>query len=317
LDTVIFDKTGTVTEGEFRLVDFALAGDDAATSTDRFHGEDLPILVSLERYSEHPLARALVAYASARGIQPGEAVEIEVVEGQGISGRVGDRRVFIGSPGFAPVRDAGIPPRLIGGRGDRTLAYYGWDGRLRGLLAFGDRVKPSAGPVFAALKKSGVQVWIVSGDVPEATAAVAAAVGADEVRAGCLPGGKEQVIRELQARGKVVAMVGDGVNDAPALSQADLGIAMGSGTDIAVRAAPVTLIGSDLLRVPEAFALARATVRIVRQNLIWAVLYNAVGITLAVAGILNPIVAAAAMVVSSLSVILNSLRVHSARSARW
>ena len=179
---------------------------------------------------------------------------------------------------------------------------------MRGALSFGDRVRPEAAALCADLRRRGIRTMLLSGDARDATAAIAAQIGADEWIAEALPERKVAIIRELQQQGTVVAMIGDGVNDAPSLAQADLGIALGSGADIAMQAAPLVLMGRSLAAVSETLDLARRTFTIVRQNLFWAFAYNVVGITLAMAGVLNPILAAAAMVLSSLSVIGNSRR---------
>ena len=314
LDVVLMDKTGTVTEGTFTLLGFSIA-DECDEPEIAFVTGHLPLLAALERYSEHPLGRALTEYASSRNVPLGEAAEIVAEAGCGLRGRVDGHAVFAGSRSLAECAGALPHPCLERAteewaRAGHTIVWYGWDGIVRGVLAFGDRVRPRATGVVTALKRWGMRVWVVSGDTPLATAHAASVIGADDYRAACMPGEKERVIRDLQSGGASVAMIGDGVNDAPALAQADLGIAMGSGTDIAMRAAPVTLISADLGRIPVVFALARKTVRIVRENLFWAFLYNVAGIALAVTGVLSPIAAAVAMILSSISVILNSLRVQ-------
>jgi len=197
-------------------------------------------------------------------------------------------------------------------RHGHTIAYFGRDDMVTGALAFGDHVKPEAAALVAGLKARGIRTLLVSGDGHAATQWVASQIGVDEVVAEALPERKTAVIRYLQNAGAVVAMVGDGVNDAPSLAQADLGIALSSGTDIAMHAAPLVISASSLLSVIEAFDLAKDSLRVVRQNLFWAFVYNAAGVTLAAFGLLNPIFAAGAMVVSSLSVIWNSKRLASA-----
>ncbi len=315
VDLLVLDKTGTATVGQFKLADSALVEAEKSVAGEKIGSEILILIASLERYSEHPLGCALVNHARAQSLDLLQAENVRTEGGRGLCGSVAGRHVFVGSRAFAEERSA-VPPACLDSTTDSwalqglTVSWFGWDGAIRGALAFGDRIRPSARDAVSVLKRQGMRIWLVSGDTPLATAHVAAAIGADEYRAGCLPGDKEQIIRELRGAGKIVAMVGDGVNDAPALAQADLGIAMGTGTDIAMKAAPVTLMSQDLRRIPETFSLARATVRIIRQNLFWAFLYNAAGISLAVAGLLNPIAAAAAMVLSSVSVILNSLRVR-------
>jgi P-type E1-E2 ATPase len=271
------------------------------------------LIASLERYSEHPLGRAVLKRAEIEGIEPGEAREVEIHKGQGVSGVVSGHRVFIGNRKLIDNFGVAVPPEFERRaddreRASRTVAFYGWDRQLRGLLVFGDRVKPEAPEAIAALKQRGVKTMIVSGDARQTTGCVAAAVGADDFIAEALPEDKTKVVEKLQRDGLTVAMVGDGVNDAPALAAADLGVALGSGADLAMRAAPVVLMYPSLGRVMEVFELAHRTRRVIAQNLFWAFFYNAAGISLAVAGVLNPILAAGAMVLSSLSVIANSSR---------
>jgi P-type E1-E2 ATPase len=188
------------------------------------------------------------------------------------------------------------------------VVYYGSGNAVTGVCAFGDRVRSGAAELVESLKRRGMSVWLISGDGSAATASVASRIGASEFLAEALPAGKVEAVRRLQASGLSVAMVGDGVNDAPALAQADLGIAMSSGTDIAMKAAPVVIMGGRMEAVLDVFDVARVTLRTIRQNLWWAFAYNTIAIALAVAGVLNPIIAAAAMVLSSASVLWNSRR---------
>jgi P-type E1-E2 ATPase len=269
------------------------------------------MLAALERYSEHPLGRAVVRAAEQRDIALPSARDIEIHKGEGLTGEIYGKRVFAGNRRLAE-REAFTfnEPAAIQGwqREDRTIAYFGWDGAVRGALAFGDRLKAEAAETVKALQQRGVRVLLVSGDAQAATERVAQAIGADEFIAAALPADKVAIIERLQQRGQVVAMIGDGVNDAPALAQADLGIAVGSGADIAIQSAAIVLLGNAPSRVPAVFELANQTWRVVRQNLFWAFVYNSLGISLAVAGVLNPLMAAVAMLLSSLSVIGNSLR---------
>lgn len=345
VDTVIFDKTGTMTEGAFALLEFTpLCSAEGAQSyaaaaqglsiaqpmfTFRSFGKthtalsgeisprsasgDLQLVASLERYSEHPLAQAIVKHAESEGVDLLNAKEVEIRKGLGLTGNVAGLQVFAGNRRLMEVKGISIGDGIdqqaqqwqsLG----YTVAFYGWEGKLRGLMAFGDRVKKDAPNVVADLKKRGIHTMLVSGDARETTAFVAATLGVDDFVAEALPNDKTTVIEQLQAQGQVVAMIGDGVNDAPALAQADLGIAIGSGTDIAMKAAAIVLMNNSLCKLPEVFELSHHTQRIVRQNLFWAFIYNSLGITLAVAGILTPIMAAGAMLLSSLSVIGNSLR---------
>jgi cation transport ATPase len=358
VDTVIFDKTGTVTEGDFVLLEHAILdapqaelgglGQRAWYSTENgserlsfrqntierepypvttalsaafthdvalFHQIHLPLLAALERFSEHPLGQALVKFAEAHNATRYDATIVEVTKGAGITGQVAGHRVFIGNRRLAEIETPMLPvacEQWAAGResGGRTATYYGWDGEVKGVLAFGDRVKAEAIEVVQQLHQRGVKVWLVSGDAPETTQWVAEAIHADDFRASASPEEKVKVIAELQSTGKVVAMIGDGVNDAPALAQADLSIAMGSGTDLAMRASSVVLMSQSLQRVLTVFELAQRTWGIVRQNLFWAFFYNTLGLSLAVTGLLNPILAAGAMLLSSLSVIGNSSRLN-------
>jgi P-type E1-E2 ATPase len=287
--TVILDKTGTATCGEFALLESA--GDTSRMAE----------LAALEVWSEHPIARAVAGQAGTSA----EARDVAIHAGRGITGAVNGTPYFLGNGALVDQLGAGPAdfPQLGG-----SVVYFGWDGEVRGALSFGDRVRPEAAELCADLRRRGIRTMLLSGDTRGATAAVAAQIGADEWIGEALPERKVAIIRELQQQGRVVAMIGDGVNDAPSLAQADLGIALGSGADIAMQAAPLVLAGRSLGAVIETLDLARRTFRIVRQNLFWAFAYNAAGITLAMAGILNPILAAAAMVLSSLSVIGNSRR---------
>jgi heavy metal translocating P-type ATPase len=288
VDMVILDKTGTATLGEFALLE--RAGDTSRMAE----------LAAVEAWSEHPIAKALAGQASGLA----RAQDVTVFPGRGIAGEVGGTRYFLGNRALVEELGAQAGEFPLAG----SLVWFGWDGETRGALSFGDRVRPDAAALCADLRRRGIRTMLLSGDTREATEAIAAQIGADEWIAGALPERKVAIIRELQQRGTVVAMIGDGVNDAPSLAQADLGIALGSGADIAMQAAPLVLMGRSLRAVSETLDLARRTFTIVRQNLFWAFAYNVVGITLAMAGVLNPILAAAAMVLSSLSVIGNSRR---------
>lgn len=286
VDVVVLDKTGTATEGQFALL-------EAVGDTSR-----MAALAALEAYSEHPIGKAIARSAPAGRLR---VENVQIHKGRGISGAIGGTQYFIGNERLAGRR---FETASRGG----TTVYFGWDGTVRGALALGDRVRPDAAALCDGLRRRGIRTVLLSGDAPAATEAVAHAIGADEWRAEATPEQKVEFIRGLQKRGAVVAMAGDGVNDAPSLAQADLGIALGSGADIAIQAAPLALMSSSLAGVVETLDLAGRTFRIVRQNLFWALAYNSAGISLAAAGVLNPIMAAGAMVLSSLSVIGNSRR---------
>lgn len=315
VDTLIVDKTGTLTEGRPTLTDVIPApgfGED----------EVLSLAASLERGSEHPLAEAIVGGASARGIALLPAGNFEAVTGKGVSGTVGGRRVLLGNA--AMMADAGIEVSALAARADalagegKTAMFVAVDGRAAGLVAVADAIKPTTAEAIRALHGSGLSIIMATGDSERTARAVAARLGIDDVRAGLLPEGKQALIAELQARGAKVAMAGDGVNDAPALAAADVGIAMGTGADVAMESAGITLVKGDLGGIVRARRLARATIRNIRQNLFFAFVYNALGVPVA-AGILypvfgtllSPMLAAAAMSLSSVSVIGNALRLRS------
>ncbi len=317
--TVVLDKTGTVTEGRPVVTDVVSAPgasiDDPSLWT---------AVRALEARSEHPTAAAIAGEAVRRGAPLVEVEALEASPGRGVAGVVEGRPVRIGTAAFlaehgvdpAPLADAAA--RL--GEAGRSTAFVAWDGRLTALIAVADPLRASSAAAIAALRAAGLDVVLLSGDTPAVATAVAREAGIDRVVAGVLPEGKVAEVRRLQGAGRVVAMVGDGINDAPALAQADVGIAMGGGTDVAASAADVVLMRGDLTGVVSALALARRTMRTMRQNLFWAFAYNVVGIPVA-AGVLapwtgwqlTPTLASAAMAVSSVSVVTNALRLRTAR----
>ena len=301
VNIALFDKTGTVTAGSFTVRE-VISEDPKA----------LALVAAIEQYSEHPLGRAVVEYARANGLPIPEATDVQIHKGSGITGQVAGRAIFAGSHRMAKTPDDALAARAAEweSRG-LTTAFFGQDGRVQGALALGDTLRPRAAETIQQLRSRGVRTALISGDSRTTTAWAAAELHVDEFRAEVLPLEKLEMIREYQAKGNVVAMIGDGVNDAPALAAANLGIALGSGTDLAMQAAPVVLMSADLDRVALVFTAAQDTMRVVRQNLFWAFFYNAGGITLAATGILNPILAAGAMVLSSLCVIGNSMRLSS------
>jgi P-type Cu+ transporter len=306
IDTVLFDKTGTITSGQMTVTALAAApGTEAA--------ELLRFAAAVERASEHPVAAAICAAAPA---EPRPEVDAFLaLPGQGARGVVDGRQVIVGHERL--LRDLGIaiPPRLASQwaqweRAGQTTVLVGWDGRLRGALAVGDAIKPSAAAAVDGLRRLGLRPVLLTGDNEATARAVAAAVGIDEVIAGILPAAKAAAVRDLQARGHRVAMVGDGVNDAPALAAADLGLAVVAGTDVAISAADLILLREDLRVVPDAIRLARATRATIRRNLAWAFGYNVAAVPLAALGFLSPVIAAAAMTLSSALVVASSLRLR-------
>lgn len=303
IDTVVLDKTGTLTTGTFQVVE---SSDD----------ESLRMLAAVERGSEHPLAAAIVAGAAHLDVP--EAAGFRANAGLGVRARVEGRLVVAGRLrwleeqwGFAPGDLAERAERATAEGG--TVVGVGWDGALRGFAVLRDEPRPEASSTVRALRARGLRVLVLTGDNPRAARAVASAVGIDDVIAEVLPEEKLAVISRLRAEGHRVAFVGDGVNDAAALAAADVGIAMGAGSDAAIEASDITLVGDDLGRVPDALRLGRRTLGIIRGNLFWAFAYNVAAIPLAMAGLLGPLVAGAAMAFSSVFVVLNSLRLRSFR----
>ena len=295
VDTAVLDKTGTVTTGRTELVGTAPADGVAVADL-------LRDAAAVEDASEHPIARAIVAAAGA-GVPP--VTDFSSLPGLGAKGVVAGREVLVGRPGL--VTGAGIAVPELDPAG-RTPVVVAVDRRYAGTLWVADTVKPHAAAAVARLRELGLTPVLLTGDTAATAQAVAAAVGIEQVVAEVLPAEKVAVVRRLQAAGRVVAMVGDGVNDAAALATADLGLAMGTGTDAAIEASDLTLVRGDLTAVPEAIELSRATLRTIKGNLFWAFAYNSAAIPLAVAGLVTPVLAALAMALSSLAVVTNSLR---------
>ena len=314
VDILIVDKTGTLTLGKPALTDIvrlaAIAEDDI-----------LAVAAALERGSEHPLAEAIVEGAAAKSVRKLDATDFEAVTGKGVKGRVDGRSAALGNA--AMMQDLGIDVSGAEAAADvlraagKTAMFVAIDGTLAGIVAVADPIKDSTAPAIAALHALGIRVIMATGDNARTAQAVAASLGIDEVRAGVLPEAKKDLIDQLRREGHKIAMAGDGVNDAPALAAADVGIAMGTGADVAMESAGITLLGGDLMGIVRARKLARATLRNIKQNLFFAFAYNAAGIPIA-AGLLypltgtllSPMIAAAAMSLSSVSVIANALRLR-------
>jgi Cu+-exporting ATPase len=315
IDTLVVDKTGTLTLGRPALTDFSAEGIPEA--------EALALVAGAERGSEHPIATAIVEGARLRGVAPAAASGFEAENGLGVRARIANREVLVGSRAF--LDHAGVDAGGSEGQSDswraqaKTVVFYAVDGKFRGMAAVADPIKDTTPEAIGALKREGVRIVMLTGDGRRTAQAVAQALGIDEAIGEVLPEDKAKHVKRLQQEGRKVAMAGDGINDAPALAQADVGIAMGTGTDIAMESAGVTLVKGDLRGIARAIRLSRATMRNIRQNLAFAFGYNALGIPLA-AGVLypafglllSPIVAGIAMAASSVSVVTNALRLKRA-----
>jgi P-type Cu+ transporter len=316
VDTLVVDKTGTLSEGKPRVV--------AVHAGTMREDEVLRLAAALERRSEHPLAHAIVAEAAARGLAVPFPQTFDSPRGKGVTGSVESQRVVIGQDAF--LAEEGIATDRLAAEAatlrteGATVVYCAVDGRAEGLIAIADPVKPTTREALAALSSEGIRIVMLTGDNPTTAAAIARHLAIGEFRAGVLPEDKARIVSELRAQGRLVAMAGDGVNDAPALAAADVGIAMGTGADVAMESAGVTLVKGDLRGIVWARALSAATMRNIRQNLFFAFVYNALGVPVA-AGVLypafgvllSPIIGAAAMAGSSLSVVFNALRLNAVR----
>ncbi|MFI6776977.1 heavy metal translocating P-type ATPase [Nocardia sp. NPDC050412] len=312
VDTVVLDKTGTVTTGKMTLLDvIAAAGEDTA--------EVLALAGALEDSSEHPIAQAIAKGARDKVGTLRQVEDFANVEGLGVQGVVDGHAVVVGRArllaDWSQQLDADLERAMQTAENDgKTAVAVGWDGRARGVLVVADAVKPTSAEAISQLKALGLTPIMLTGDNTAAAKAIAAQVGIDEVIAEVLPADKVDTVKRLQAEGKVVAMVGDGVNDAAALAQADLGLAMGTGTDVAIEASDLTLVRGDLRAAADAIRLSRRTLGTIKGNLFWAFAYNVAAIPLAMAGLLNPMLAGAAMAFSSVFVVSNSLRLRGFRS---
>jgi Cu+-exporting ATPase len=315
VDTIVVDKTGTLTEGHPEVNAIETFGDDDAN-------EVLRLAAAVEAQSEHPLAQAIVRKAESEELEIPDAQEFESAPGGGVRARVNGRQVLVGNPDFLADSDCQGLDEAVASTSEHqesgsTVIFVGVDGRTAAAIAIADPIKESTRDALSTLHELGLQVVMLTGDAEPTARAVANELGIDEFRAGISPEGKHEFIAELRSKGHVVAMAGDGINDAPALAEADVGIAMGTGAGVAIESAGVTLVGGDLRGVAAAETLSRKTMTNIRQNLFFAFIYNAVGIPIA-AGLLypvfgtllSPMLAAAAMSFSSVSVIANALRLR-------
>lgn len=309
VDAILLDKTGTITKGKPEVTDFVTFG--------REEGDVLRALVAAEKASEHPLAQAIVAYGEVRRIDAPEAEQFEAIPGYGIQARVDGQAVLVGTRRL--MAREGVPVDAYEAQMARlesegkTAMFIAIAGQIAGVIAVADTVKKTSRKAIAELKSLGIDVYMLTGDNARTAQAIAEQVGIARVFAEVLPQDKAEKVGALQAEGKRVAMVGDGINDAPALATADIGIAIGTGTDVAIETADMTLVGGELDRLPQAIKLSRKTMANIRQNLFWALGYNSAGIPIAAAGFLAPWLAGAAMALSSVSVVTNALRLKRAK----
>jgi Cu+-exporting ATPase len=313
IDVVMFDKTGTLTEGRPKVTGVV------ATNATTGEAGVLRLAAILERLSEHPLAQAIVSAAPPAGETPDQVDGFENLAGKGVRGTVSGHSVMVGSPRL--LREAGISTSNLQDDIDdreaaaQTVVAVARDNVLVGIVAIADTLKADAQAAIQQLRAKGLQTVMITGDNAKTARAIAEQIGIDQVLAEVLPHEKAEKVRLLQQDGLRVAFVGDGINDAPALAQADLGISIGTGTDIAIEAGNIVLVKGNPLKVVEALTLSRLTFKTIKQNLFWAFVYNVAAVPLAALGLLNPMIAAAAMAVSSVSVVGNSLRIRAQRLA--
>jgi Cu+-exporting ATPase len=336
INTVLLDKTGTLTRGEPKVT-------DVLASPSSSQEEVLRLAASAEHGSEHPLGEAIVSAARGKKLELLPATDFNAIPGQGVSASVAGQKLLLGN--LKLIEDRGLSLNGLGAEAERlrekgkTVMFLGADGRVIGIIALADTLKPDAGEAIAELHRMGIETVMITGDNRRTAEAIAHEVGIDRILAEVLPENKSREVKKLQKKGRVVAMVGDGINDAPALAQADVGIAIGTGTDVAMETGDITLISGDLAGIATAISLSKRTMRTIKQNLFWAFAYNTALIPVAAGvlylafgtsgvpsglnfilgeyGFLNPILAAAAMAVSSITVVFNSLRLKRFQPARW
>ena len=301
IDTMVFDKTGTLTVGDIRVAEISLA-----PGSKRSENELLRLLAAVESHSEHPIAASIVAEAESRGLQIPPVEGFKTHAGIGVEGSVDGVAVIAG-------RRSAMPEASLFDAPEHTV-WIALDGVTEGAIRLGDVVRDEAAEAITDLQKLGIEAVMLTGDARSTAKQIGSEVKIDTIYAEVLPTGKGEIIKELQRDGRTVGMVGDGVNDAPALALADVGVAMGSGTDVAASSSQITILADELGRIPEMIKLSRRTLKVVRQNLFWAFIYNVIGIPLAAFGLLNPMIAGAAMALSSVSVVSNSLRLKRTRT---
>jgi len=315
VNAVVLDKTGTITEGKPIVTDLIWADSGKPDQN-----QAQAIFLTIEQQSEHPLAEAVVTYLKSEDVTTISVTSFVSITGRGVEAVFGEQVYFVGSHRLMEEQHIGIPGELESDiamflKQAKTVIYFADDKQVLAIAAIGDQIKPGSTEAVRQLMLQGIEVYMLTGDNAQTAAAIAAEAGIEQYRADTLPSDKAEFIMQLQAKGKIVAMIGDGINDSQALAQADVSIAMGKGSDIAIDVAKITLVSSDLRQVPKALRLSKLTVRTIRQNLFWAFIYNLIGIPIA-AGLLypingfllNPMIAGAAMALSSVSVVSNSLR---------
>lgn len=310
IDAILLDKTGTITKGKPEVTDFLVFEDNDEKKL-------LEYVISAEKSSEHPLAEAIVTYGKDKQVISPEATDFQAIPGHGIEATIDGSKVLIGTRKLMKEHTITFEEHEnkmaeLEQQG-KTAMLIVVDNRLKGIIAVADTVKESSKEAINELNSKGIEVYMITGDNERTAKAIANLVGVDHVFAEVLPEDKAEMVKKLKNEGKQVAMVGDGINDAPALALADIGIAIGTGTDIAIETADVTLVGGDLKHLPQAINLSRKTMRNIKQNLFWAFFYNSVGVPIAAFGLLAPWVAGAAMAFSSVTVVTNALRLKNVK----